>query len=128
MMTNELTVEGRPDPGHGVVLTVGYGPQVMLETSGSTISQRLIEKYNSLVPEAQNRSCAVIVNAETAGTPLVRALFEIYKTVMQGGGKVVVANYPKEDIDSLAVLGLLDLDGFELAADEEDAFKKLGWR
>jgi hypothetical protein len=127
-MTKELTVEGRVDPGHGVVLTVDYGPEAMLENSGTTISQRLLEKYNSLVPEAQTRSCAVVIKAETAGTPLVRALFELYKTMMQGGGKVVVANYPKEDIDSLAMLGLLDLDGFELAADEQDALKKLGWR
>jgi hypothetical protein len=127
-MIKELTVEGRVDPGHGVVLTVDYGPEAMLENSGTTISRQLLDNYNSRLHDAQTRSCAVIINAKTAGTPLVRALFEMYKTVMQGGGMVVVASYPKEDIDSLAMLGLLDLDGFELAADEQDALKKLGWR
>jgi hypothetical protein len=126
-MTNQLSVEGKVVDGVAV-LTIDYGFEQMLRQEAATeISVKLIEEYKKQMqdPQTTMRSCVVVIKAETAGSPLVRALFELYKEVNAGTGQVVVASFPADYIDSLTFLGLTDLDGFETARDETAALAQL---
>lgn len=127
-MTKPLAVKGRISDSGAAVLTVDYGLEEMLrDEAAPEISKLLLDEYRRLEqdPKTTMRSCVVAIQAETAGSPLVRSLFELYKLVNAGGGQVVVANYPADYIDSLTFLGLTDLDGFETAPTEEAALKML---
>ncbi len=106
------------------VITVGYGPEQMLKDGAAIeLSTRMKEAFEKLAgqKQAQTGSCVVVITAETAGSPLVRALYELYKLVFAKGGQVICVGYPAEYIDSLITIGLPALDGFSLASEEDQA-------
>ena len=112
-----------------VVLTVSYGPELMLtNTASKKLSEELVGAYQKETGKngsANTGSCVVIIEAQTAGSPLVRALFELYKTVSADGGQVICIGFPSDYIDSLTTLGLTALPGFTLAGKKEEALSKL---
>jgi len=86
----------------------------------------LVGEYNDLLEKgAKTRSPVVIIEASTAGSPLVRALFDLYKTVEAGGGQVIVVGYPSQYIASLTALGLTALPGFFTTNSKQDALTRL---
>jgi hypothetical protein len=107
-----------------IVLTITYGPEQMLRPA-NLISAGLIASYESEKKGGNGPNCIVVVGAKTAGSTLVKALFELWERVTQEGGQVACANYPDDYIESIMTLGLPALDGFKLAMDKSEAFRKL---
>lgn len=102
------------------VITLTYGPEGMLQSSGSELSDRMIKEYEKLAGETSNKSLVVQINAQTAGSPLVRALVNVYKSVNARKGRLVCVNYPLDCLPSLNTLGVTSLPGFRLAQDLKD--------
>lgn len=127
-MADKPTVTATSDRGV-VVLQVSYGPELMLAQSASTVlSEELVNTYKQEANQSTalvTQSCVVVIEAETAGSPLVRALFELYRTVYAGGGQVICVHFPSDYIDSLTTLGLTTLPGFSLAGSKEEAISRL---
>jgi len=132
-MPERLVVDAEISRGV-VVLKVGYGLEQMLKDGAAKeLSKRLLEEYQRKMNEeaqktndsARTGSCVVVITAETAGSPLVRALFELYKVVTAEGGQVICVGYPSDYIDSLTELGLPSLDGFSLATSQQAAIETL---
>lgn len=125
----DLNVEIRRDD-ETPVLTVDYGAdQMFLPQSSQTLSEKLLALYRQEVSDQPDKpalkGCIIVINADSAGSPLVRALFELYKVVNADGGQLFCVSYPDDYIDSLTSLGLTVLPGFHLAASKAEALKKL---
>ena len=129
-MAEELRVEGKVEQGV-ILLTVHYSDELLLKTGSSKrLSKELTDKYQEFRKKervgVKNISCVVDIQSEIAGSPLVRALFELWKEVVsKEGGQVVCVNYPADYLDSLTSLGLPTLPGFSLAETKEEAIQKL---
>ena len=77
-------------------------------------------------PEIKTNSCVVKIDSEVAGSPVVRALFELWREVVEKrGGQVICVGYPEDYLYSLTSLGLPALNGFSLASTEEEAVERL---
>lgn len=127
-MTDDLRVDKRCENGVPV-LTIDYGTEQMFQARVSELlSERLVNAYRTLLSESHEhepaRACIVVIKAETAGSPLVRALFDLYKVVHAGSGTLICVSYPKAYMDSLTSIGLTVLPGFFLAETEDEAFRK----
>jgi hypothetical protein len=127
-MADKPAVTATPDRGV-VLLQVSYGPELMLAQGTSTVlSEELVKTYKQAADQNTalvTTSCVVVIKAETAGSPLVRALFELYRTVYASGGQVICVDFPSDYIDSLTTLGLTALPGFSLAGSEDEAISRL---
>ncbi len=71
-MSEQLQVTGTIDT-QVLVITLSYGPEEMLPSSGPELSDRMITEYEKLVKEVSNKPLAVQIHAGKAGSPLVRA-------------------------------------------------------
>lgn len=116
--------------GGVILLTVHFNLEFLLERgAGERLSKELTALYREIREKEEARvkttSCIVEIQAEVAGSALVRALFELWKEVRKEGGKVVCVNYPQDYIDSLTSLGILALKGFSLADTKAEAIRKL---
>src|SRR5258708_31829446 len=120
-----------------VVLTVSFAPEYLLPKDASQrLSEEMIQKYEAaakpLVEQGAKEtptkkewpSCIVDIEAKKAGSSLVKALFELYKSVEPRGAKLVCVNYPKAYFNTLTSTGLPRLKNFELAYDKEEAFRR----
>lgn len=110
------------------VLTMNYDAERMFQEEASKeLSSQLVDAYESLLEEKelQTKSCIVLVEAETAGSRLVRALFELFKRVVSEGRQLICVDYPADYIYSLTSLGLPALEGFSLASTKEEAISRL---
>lgn len=129
-MAEELRVEGSIRQGI-IVLVVIYDKELLLKGGASErLSKELTMKYRQLRETEKGQikmvSCIVQIRAEIAGSPLVRALFELWREVVEKeGGQVVCVGYPPDYIDSLTSLGLSALPGFALANDTDAVVKQL---
>ena len=129
-MAEEPQVKGEPQEGV-VVLTVSFNQEFLLGTEASEqLSKKLVDRYREILEKDEknvtNRSCVVEIQSETAGSSLVRALFELWKEVVEkNSGQVVCVNYPPDYIDSLTALGLPSLPGFNLAGTTQKALQNL---
>jgi hypothetical protein len=103
------------------VLTVRYGAEAMLQYSGSSLSAAITDEYEKLASEAQNPSVVVKVEADTAGSPLIRALVSLYRRVATRRGMLVCAGYPADFVPALSALGVLSLPGFRMVTGDVDA-------
>ena len=112
-----------------LVLTVDYSPELLLERGASVrLSQELLRHYEDFRDnqKVKTTSCVVDIQAQVAGSPLVRALFDLLQTVFgRAAGQAVVVNYPEEYLQSLTSLGLPALAGFTLAGSKEEALRKV---
>lgn len=125
-MASQIDVRSTIDRGIPV-LTIRYGAGEMFRTeSAKELSSLMVEGYEKrLTEEPPNRSCIVVIESETAGSPLDRALFELYKRVVSEGQQLFCVNYPADYIHSLTSLGLPSLKGFVLKSSRETAIKDL---
>jgi hypothetical protein len=130
-MAKEPQVTGKVVKGV-IVLTMRYGQELLFEKDvRERLSKELTGRYHEILEKERDKikttSCVVKIQAEVAGSPVVRALFELWKEVVEEGvgGQVICVDYPPDYIDSLTSLGLPTLPGFSLAATEEEAIQRL---
>ena len=81
--------------------------------------------YNGLKKDRGDPGCVVVIKASTAGSPLIRALLELYKTVTANGGQLRLVDYPLEFRHSLSTLGFRTLPGFAHSATIDKAVEEL---
>jgi len=130
-MAEELQVEGSITKEGVILLVVKYGQELLLkEGAPERLSKALTGRYREMLGKdggkVRTMSCVVEIQSEIAGSPLVRALFELWKEVVgKESGQVICVNYPPDYIDSLTSLGLPSLAGFSLAVTREEAIQSL---
>lgn len=97
-----------------VVLRLDF-PEEFSETGDTVgLGKKLVEGYRN----ADGNSipfCIVVIDAETAGPFLIRALGELYRTVVtgkQGLGHLICINLPEDCVEDLVQSGFPDLPGF----------------
>lgn len=107
------------------VVEVSFEPDLMFQKGArQTLAEELTGAYKAL-KEEKGPECVVVIQASTAGSPLIRALLELYKTVTANGGQLRLVDYPLEFRDSLAALGFRSLPGFAHAATIDKAVEEL---
>lgn len=87
MMTDELSVKAKADKDNNVVvLTVDYGPDLMFR--GDAFGKGNDALANAYVETTQKEhdppACIVIIDAETAGSKLIRALYQLWNSSPRG--------------------------------------------
>lgn len=132
-MTEGLEIEGRVERSL-IILTVSYGKELLLETgAGRSFSEEIVRCYRTLRDTQAGHPevpvCLVEIKSEVAGSPLVRALYELWQEVVKkGNGQVICIDYPEDYIDTLTSLGLPSLGGFTLFPTTESAVEgALDW-
>jgi hypothetical protein len=116
-MNQEPEIEGEWLSGVPV-LKAKYAPSYLLkERSAKLLSERLVEKYRELskaATDSEKKACILVIASTVAGSPVVRAIFELYKVVHADGATLYCASYPENYMHSLTSLGLPALPGFKL--------------
>ena len=108
------------------VVEVSFEPELIFQKGARrTLSEELTGVYNGLRKDKGDPGCVVVIKASTAGSPVIRALLELYKTVTANGGQLRLVDYPWEFRDSLATLGFRSLPGFAHSATVNDAVREL---
>ena len=108
------------------VVEVSFDPDLMFQKGArQTLSIELTGAYNGLKEDKGNPGCVVIFKGSTAGSPLIRALLQLYKTVTANGGQLRLVDYPWEFRDSLANLGFRSLPGFAHSKNTEEAMREI---
>ena len=112
-----------------VVLTFHSNANELIPSdTSSDLGKKLIHEYSTLSEREQDvksKDCVVDMRTTTADSPVIRALFDLYKTVAATGGKLIVVGYPVDYIASLEALGLTTLPGFRLSNTKSDAMSRL---
>jgi hypothetical protein len=111
-----------------VVLSVRYDRELLTRRdAGRRLADDLVERYrDASTAGSTSAHCVVLLDAPVVGSPLARALFELWKVVAeQRGGQLVCVGYPPAYIDTLSTLGILDLPRFSQAPSRADALKKV---
>ena len=70
-------------------------------------------------------SCVIVLNAKAAGSPLLKALYNLYQHVFQQGGQVKVVGFPPDFIALLNSTGLTSFRGFSLVYDVPTALRQI---
>ena len=95
MAIDHVEVNGDVDDHGFIVLRVNYPSALMIRTEMTAIlNQQFTQEYLDAARDADHKSCFVNIDADVAASPLVRALFDLYKRVKQEGGELVCAGYP----------------------------------
>ena len=114
-----------------VVLTLTYEPDAMYrEGYGQTLANNLLDVYERVRRERadeihQPPHCIVDVQAETAGSPVLTALVQLYKAADALNARVITVGYPEKYMESMVVLGLLNMEGFDSIEDKGEALSML---
>ena len=116
-----------PKDQHRVpVMEVSFEAELMfLKGARQTLAEELTGVYNDLKKEKGKAGCVVKINASTAGSPVIRALLELYKTVTANDGELRLVDYPRDFRDSLSALGFRSLPGFAHSATIDKAVEEL---
>ena len=123
-MSNNQEVTGQIE-GNAIVLTVTYGPKQMIDPDApNELAKLLTQKYDSLESGSKAKDCVVVINADIAGSPIVRALIELYILVFSKRGQVLLAEYPDAYFESLTSAALPDQPGFRTFLTKEDALRE----
>ena len=69
--------------------------------------------------------CILSFEPKFAGSPVDRAIFELYQVVHAKSGILICANYPPKYVRALTDLGLPSLPGFELCSTTKEAREKM---
>lgn len=130
-MSEMLKVDSTVEDGV-IVLTLSFGTELLFSSgAASQLSDDLIKGYqDALKKEPSNvletKSCVIDIQSEVAGSPLVRALYELWQEVFRNqSGQVICVNYPDDYIDSLTSLGLPSLPGFSLDIGRKEAVERV---
>ena len=130
-MTADSRVSGEIDTSVDsdglIVLNVRYSPQLMFQAEAfQLLSSELVNEYNKMIAQdPKSTSSVVVINASAAGSPLDKALFELYKEVEARSGQIIVVGYPADYTVGLNALGLPTLPGFSLANSRDEALSRL---
>ena len=109
------------------VVEVSFEPELMfLKGARQSLAEQLTDVYKARKEATGKPGCVVVIKASTAGSPLIRALLELYKTVTANDGQLRLVDYPREFRDSLSTLGFRSLPGFAHSATSNDAVRDLG--
>ena len=112
--------------GSAIVMSAKYPPYAIIEAGfDEPFRKQLVEKYESLAKESGISYCILSIDAEVAGSQVVKGIFELYKVVRSRSGCLICANYPPEYVRALTDLGLPSLPGFELCSSLTEARTKL---
>ena len=130
-MADEVVVQGGVERGV-VVLQIQYTEASLFQREAARwLTDKLVEVYRQTrgQPNVSTASCIVVIQPRVAGSPLARALFELWKEVVENpssrGGQVACVGYPKAYLDMLTVPGITDLAGFTLFDTKESALARL---
>jgi len=120
-MSDYLEVGGKDSDGIPV-LEIDYDDNQMFRPRiAPLLAEKLVSEYRRLSTQGPAPVCVLHIRAKVAGSPLVRAVFELYKVVSADSGTLFCANYPVNFMESLTSLGLTALPGFRLTASTEEA-------
>ena len=110
-----------------VSLDIAFEPSEMFRPeTAEDLEGKLIAKYEECRAAASKAvDCFAYIRSDAAGSPLVKALFDLWEHVTSHGGQLICCNYPTDYIPSLMSLGLPSLPGFTLARSRAEAFKRL---
>jgi hypothetical protein len=124
-MTPNFTIEPAVREG-AVEITASY-PEFAIIDAGfdEPFRQRLVESYEKLAQTQASRDCILTLNVKVAGSPVVKAIYELWKAVRARLGVLVLANYPPDYVRALTDLGLPSLPGFELCSNTNEAREKM---
>jgi hypothetical protein len=123
------------------ILEIGYGREFSAgPDESSELSQELIAEYEyrrsgkraqepapELSPplagkeKATSTSCVVVLDANTAGSPLLKALRNLHSRVSSEKGNLAVVGFPPRFIALLNSLGLPSYKDFLLSRDKDSA-------
>jgi hypothetical protein len=127
-MTENFTIEAAIGEG-AVEINASYPESAMIDAGfDEPLGQRLIERYEELGQKQSNRDCILTLKAKVAGSPVIKAIYELWKVVRAHSGTLICANYPPDYVRALTDLGLPSLPGFELCSSTEEARKMLKLR
>jgi hypothetical protein len=124
-MTNSLDVKTEIS-NSTLILVVAYPSDVLTNTQSSqALLERLVKAYDGRNRSEVGPSCIVEIKAEVAGSSVVRALFDLWKSVSANSGELRIVGYPSDYTDSLTSLGVTTLKGFQLSASRDEALRSL---
>ena len=108
------------------VVEVSFEPELMFQRGAQqTLTQELTGAYKELKKDTGKPGCVVVIKASTAGSPVIRALLELYKTVTANGGQLRLVDYPREFREGLSTLGFRSLPGVAHSATVNDAVREV---
>jgi len=81
------------------------------------MGQGLKTCFQEITSQSQTKSCVVQIDAVVVGTPVIRALLELYQLIRANGGCLICVGYPPRYISMLNTLGVQRLSHFRLASD-----------
>ncbi len=126
-MKDALEIKGQWQKS-GPLIEIDYSPAQMFQPKTSALlSEKLVNEYRTLREahdEEEPKFCILWIKATTAGSPLVRAIFELYKVLHADSATLICACYPVAYMESLTSLGLPTLPGFILATSVEEALSR----
>ena len=103
------------------ILELDYGPNTMFRAQvADLLAEKLVSEYRAGRP-SHSVVCVLNIKANTAGSPLVRAIFELYNVVSADSGTLYCSGYPSNYMESLTSLGLPALPGFKLTKTLDEA-------
>lgn len=109
-----------------LVVMLSYTSDVLLSSqSAQELTTRLLSAYTDRNTSEVGPSCIVEIRASVASSSLIRALFELWKSVIASSGELRIVGYPPEYTDSLTSLGITTLKGFRQSSSREEALKSL---
>ena len=122
-MTEPLEIQGAWRDGVPLIEVDYAASQMFLPKTSELLAEKLVARYKELTEqqEAAPRACILWIRAKTAGSPLVRAIFELYKVLHADAATLFCAAYPENYMESLTSLGLPALPGFKLTETVEKA-------
>lgn len=105
-----------------VEIAASYPTYLLIEAGfDEPFRKQLVEKYEDYATRHKCRDCILSINAEVAGSQVVKGIFELYRIVRSRSGNLICANYPPLYVRALTDLGLPSLPGFELCSSLEES-------
>lgn len=124
-MTPSFTIEAAVREGV-VEITASY-PEFAISDTGfdEPFRKQLVQSYEELAQTQENRDCILTLEVKVAGSPVVKAIYELWKAVRARLGVLILADYPPDYVRALTDLGLPSLPGFELVSNTNEAREKM---
>lgn len=126
-MVEKMKISGNWKEQVPVIVVEYEAGQMFLPKTSELLAEKLIAAYKDLRTERPSfvpRACVLWIKASTAGSSLVRAIFEFYKVLNADEAVLFCAEYPANYLESLTSLGLPALPGFKLTMTGDEAIKK----
>jgi hypothetical protein len=116
-----------PAVRQGVIEITASYPEFAMTDAGfdEPFRQQLVQSYEKLAKTQENPNCILTLKVEVAGSPVVKAIYELWKAVRARLGVLILADYPPDYVRALTDLGLPSLPGFELVSNTNEAREKM---